>query len=308
MKNHSTLTKLVVLFLCLIAFASDTFGQGARPILGKLTVQIPRAFLPSDDYWIYVNSQIVSSPGRKSTIASDGTLHVSTGEGNDRREEFFDREGLAARSAQGKMTFIRSDWKGKVFENKTLQLSPASYKVELLTRNVDSEGIPFSIAQIKVDVKAGQTTTIEFGVPTGTRETTRLAIRANYASNGLDLKAVIADFDGTTKALEADPIMPPLMKTLTSMSTSPPSQPGVYVGFPDSLGGGREFELKQLNLIIDQLAGRYSFDDRGALNKGTSAEASIISLLRTQIDQHNKRFQTFRDVVKVLEKFKRPVG
>ncbi len=312
MNIHFILPSRMFLFLCTVLAVATSKGQTAKPILGKLVVQVPAVLLPSDDYWIYVNSQIVRAPAGKSMAQPTATIHVVVGTNESRREEFWDKDGQVAVSAKGKMTYIRSDWKDRVYESKTLKLSPSNYKVELITRCVDSTGLPFVITELKTQVNAGETSTLTFGIPPKTNEILipQLSPLTYYNSftKKLDLTSIVNDFERTTKNFDADPIVDPLIKVLQNMSTTPPSQPGVYMSLPESLGGGREFDLRQLNIIIDCLESRHAFYDQGALAKASDADSQLATLVTGQIEQHNKRFKTFRDIVKVLEKFKRSGG
>lgn len=300
--NGSLSRPFVGLLLMLCALSAP--AQSVRPLLGKLIVKVPREILPSEDYWIYVNSQIVSAPPHKPYASPNGTV-TAIEEPND-GVSFFDKDGFLVRSEDGRLVHLRAGVGDGFFEAQTLRLAPGTYKVELMTRAIQ-EKLPFAFATVQQTIEAGKTATIEFGFPKFTNESL-LAYAASAAFSGTHrevLDSVLSRLTEIRKRYGEDPVVAPLEKVLNNLAYSPPSRPTTYVDFPESMGGGREMDSRQINYIVDRLARDYKFYDDGAVARASDANPAFANLLTQEIDDYNKQVESCREIAKLLDAVKR---
>lgn len=301
----------VVLAGIFVATSDQVQAQTARPLLGTLIVKVPRGFLPSQDYWLYVNGQIVAAPPYGPFTKPYREFAVFE---VDRGHEYHDVDGLAVRIEGGRFTYSRPGLpREPVFESHPIQLAPGKYVVELLTRAVN-HSFPFAVARIEVQVAAGKTEEIEFDIPAGTDEmrvarASRCGICVFSAhSPEKTVEFIQDDFNRAVQKYEESPIVPVLNQVLLNLSVTPPSQPSMFANLPDSMGGGRELNARQMSLIIEDLETDYRFpsiDGNSSLRSAAPPIPQIAAQLALQITEHNKRIDNFRQIVKALEQAKR---
>jgi hypothetical protein len=185
--------------------------------------------------------------------------------------------------------------------------------VELLTRAVDRQGFPFAVARVETEVADGKTGEVEFGIPPGTNEiravrTSRCSVcSSSVHSPEKTMEFIEEDFERTAQEYGEIPIVAVLNQVLSSVTATPPSPSGVFVNLPDSMGGGRILDARQMRLIVQDLEINYLFPsiEENPKLRGTVASlpesAARISL---QINEHNKRIYNFREIIKAMEKAK----
>jgi len=300
----SRTARIAVLFAVLgplAGIAVRAEPQTVRPLQGTLVVKIPRGLLPSQDYWVYVNAQIVSAPPYGSFTKMDREfMRVD--------EEYWDSTGQAAASVRGRFTYLRPGLRERIFESQSIQLAPGKYVVELVTRAVNVKGFPFGVARLETQVAAGRIEEMEFGIPVGTDETRIVpAIGRPYGlTPDKQLEYLQNDFNRTVLEYEKLPIVAVLNQIQLNLSLTPPIRAKVFANLPDSMGGGRELDVRQLSVIIGDLESDYKFrsiDDARLL----SAPAPIPQLqayLATKIGEYNTRISSFRQIIKALEQVK----
>ena len=294
---------LALLLCALDVPAQNKRSQTVRPLLGKLVVKVPREILPSEDYWIYVNSQIVSAPPHPPYTPPNGGV-ISFEEPHD-VVRFVDTSGFLVSSEDGHLKNMRPGVGDQFFQTQTFQLAPGTYKVELMTRAIQKE-LPFAFATVQQTIEVGKTATLEFGSPKFTNES-MFAFAATAAFTGTDhqvLEQVLARLTDVSKRYEQDPVVAPLEKVLNNLSYAPPSRPRTYVDFPESLGGGREIDSRQIGYIVDRLVRDYKFDDDDAVKRSADANPPFANLLTQQMADYNKRVEMFREIAKQLDAVK----
>ena len=116
-----------------------------------------------------------------------------------------------------------------------------------------------------------------------------------------------SEFEATVKAYNGDAVSTALNQVLQSLLQTPPGKPRIYVNLPESVGGGREFDIQQINLIIDELDAEYKFAPIEANSPLYTAPAPTPDLAKTlslQIDKHNKQIDNLRQISRALEQAK----
>jgi len=293
-----------------VATSDQVQAQTVRPLQGTLILKVPRGLLPSQDYWLYVNGQIVSAPPYEPFAHNREFSRIDVGVGY----EYWDRDGRAARFEGGRFTYLRPGVREpRVFESHPIQLAPGKYVVELLTRAVN-RSFPFAVARIEAQVAAGKTEEIEFGTPAGTDEL--MVARASRCSTcsfsahppDKTMEFIQNDFNRTVQEYGEIPIVAVLNQVQLNLSVTPPSQSSVFANLPDSMGGGRALDARQVSLIIEGLETNYRFpsiDGNSSLRSAAPPILQVAALISLQINEHNKRIDNFRQIVKALEQAKR---
>jgi hypothetical protein len=293
---------------------SSMHAQAAKPQSGTLVIKVPRGFLPSDDYWLYVNGKMLSAqPHPAFTTLNREFMHVAAGSDAAPSDEYWDATGRAAVCEAGRWTFPRAGVRERVFEAVTLAEPPRKYVVELMTRSANKP-FPFAIARMETDIAAGATQTIELGIPPGTDEAYIVqASRCSTCSISIHppaqtLEFIHGDLNRTVAALDANPIVAALDEMLANLSVTPGRTPTVSATLPLAMGGGRELDARQVSLILTALQNSYGFPDIDQNAKLQSAEPptpQLAAALSLRIKQHNARIDKFQKIVAALEQAKR---
>jgi hypothetical protein len=299
------------------ATSDQVQAQTARPLQGTLIVNVPRGWLPSQDYWLYVEGQIVSAPPY-GPFANFGREFIRST--NSRGLAFFDANGIAAESQGNYFTYIRPGLLERVFESqKPIQLAPGKYVVELLTRAVN-KSFPFAVARIEAQISAGKTKEIWFGISADTEEVPALALAFGRCYNCRcgncswvnhppeeTLEYIQNEFNKAVQQYEEDPIVAVLNQVLLNLSVTPSSQRRVFANLPDSMSGGRELDARQVSLIIEDLKMKYEFPsiyENSSLRSAASPIPQLAAHIALKIGEHNTRIVNFRQIVKALEQAK----
>lgn len=277
-------------------------------------IQVPRGFLPSDDYWVYVNGKMVSAPPHATfpTLKRD-FMHETAGSDAAPRDEYWDADGRAAFSEGGRFTFQRTGVRERVFEDLTLaEKRPGKYVVELMTRAA-MKPFPFALQRIEVQLASGGTQHVELGIPPGTDE--RSIIQASRCSTcyisihppAQTLEFIHADLNRTVDAFDNNPIVPALDETVLNLSVTPGRNPTVSAALPLSMGGGRELDARQIALILTALENDYAFDtiNNKALLNAAPPTPQLAAALSLRISKHNARIANFQKIMIALEQAKR---
>lgn len=305
---------LTVLSSVFVAGADRRPLQAAGAQRGTLAVKVPRGLLPSEDYWVYVNREIVSAPphGAFATLANE-LMHSGASPGSD-SESYWDASGRAVLSEAGRFTYLRPGLRERIFARESpIQLVPGKYIVDLVTRAADAP-FPFTFARFEVSVAAGKTAEIEFGIPTGTSEM-RVA-RAERCSTcsfsghppEQTLKFIQDDLTRTQAALEKVPMVAVLNEALLSLPIDPARRPTVYARLPAAIGGGRDLDARQISLIVEALWWDYRFTsirDNTTFNNAAPPVPELAAFLEVKIAAHNRRLADYRKIVQALEQAKR---
>ncbi|GEM_PF-6107215 len=301
---------LNVLAGILMVTSDHVQAQTVRPPQGTLVVKVPRGFLPSQEYWLYVNGQIANAPPYTPFAEMDGEFkHVGT-----MGDEYWDASGRAAASVDGHFIYIRPGLQKHIFQSQEpIRLAPGKYVVELLTRAADRQGFPFAVARTEAEVTVGKTAEVEFGIPPGTNEIKVVrASRCSVCSSSAHspekaMEFIEHDFKRTVQEYGETPIVAVLNEVLSNLSGPPPSQSSVFVNLPDSMGGGRTLDARQMRLIIQDLEINYLFpsiDENPGLRGAAASVPETAARISSQINEHNKSIYNLREIVKVMEKAK----
>lgn len=277
-------------------------------------IQVPRGFLPSDDYWVYVNGKMVSAPPHAAFPTLNRDFMHSTG-GSDAapRDEYWDADGRAAFSEGGRFTFQRAGVRERVFEDLTLtRKGPGKYVVELMTRAA-MKPFPFALQRIEVQLAGGGTQHVELGIPPGTDE--RWIVQASRCgtcyisihSPAETLEFIHADLNRTVDAFDKSAIVPVLDETMLNLSVTPSRNPTVSAALPLSMGGGRELDARQIGLILTALENNYAFSTikNQALLNAEPPMPQLAAALSLRISEHNARIASFQKIITALEQAKR---
>jgi hypothetical protein len=305
-------------FCAVVALVVGVTGVSSRaqtvPQGGTLVIQVPRGFLPSDDYWVYVNGKMVSAPPHAAfpTLKRD-FMQVIGGSDAAPRDEYWDADGRAAFSEGGHFTFQRAGVRERVFEDLPLaQKAPGKYVVELMTRAA-MKPFPFALQRIEAQLASGGTQHVELGIPAGTDETwSAQASRCSACFISIHppaetLEFIHADLNRTVDAFDKSAIVPVLDETMLNLSVTPGRKPTVSAALPLSMGGGRELDARQIELILTALENNYGFGTikNKALLNAEPPTPQLAAALSLRISEHNARIASFQKIITALEHAKR---
>ncbi len=306
------LTKHCAFFICVVGTFAGTYetvcAQARHSTSGTLVVKVPRGFLPSGDYWVYINSKIVSAPPHTPfPIPTRGGVLVEVARGSN-SYELWDRNGSYAKTSGGYVTYVKSGMEAYVFQSQSFQLAPDDYDVELMTRNVNRKEFPFAVASATVHLTAGKSQTLLLGVPKSTKEIPdypipfRLMESYDLYTKSKRLELLGGDVVKGIEGFENSSIVSALQDVRVHMAAGPPSRPVIKVEFPDSFGGSRELDPKQLTLIIDELARDYQFLRRPELETAADANPRQADNIKQAADSLDNLFTSLREIITITEK------
>lgn len=302
----------VVTGVC-VAIEDQVQAQTVRPLQGTLVMKVPRGLLSvpgcSEDYWLYVNGQIVSAPPRASFEPIPGLTYLERNS-ISALTEWWDNRGVLAGSEGGRFTYMRPGIRERLFQERSIHLAPGSYIVELLTRAEGRRSFPFAAARMKAQIVAGKTEILEFGVPDDTKDIPYIPFRpawGNPFGNTQDQLDHMRDqLDHTVQNYESDPIVPVLNKMLRNLrNLKKSSHPGVFADLPASMGGGRYLDEIQVSRLIKYLEDYYKLDDGGSLHESAKDNAQQAGELALRMIEHNRNIALFHGIVEALEDAKK---
>jgi hypothetical protein len=213
-----------------------------------LTVFVPAGAV-GDNYWIYLNGHIASTPPHSST---DPTLNFTIVDVKD-GIEFWNASGLAWRTRYGKAD--SPDRAPKNFFQGT-NFSPSggicTVEVAVLWKNENSS-FPFVMTKDEVEVASGTGSVVYSGIPAGWYERGFPPVnRALCSGSPPDPD----DLHYFLKAYNEDPILNAMRAAATVAS---PTNGVVTVDMPSVMGGSREFDARQLGYIVDAIREQHSY-------------------------------------------------
>lgn len=298
-----------IILLGFVGAGDRVQAQGEPARTGTLVIKVPRGLLPSDDYWIYVNGELVNRPpyGAFTSLVRD-FLHSGPGMGST-TDEFWDASGQAAASDGGRFTYLRPGLREQIFENQpAIQKAPGKYVIELMTRAVNKP-FPFTIARIESQVTAARIVEIEFGIPTGTDELLIAAPRGTpVLSPEATLQRIHTDLNRTIEQFDALPIVAVLNEMMLTLPVPPSSRPKLFARLPTAMGGGRDLDARQVSLLIKRLWFDHEFVSIAGdfrLQGAASPIPEQAAVIEMRISRHNARIDKFRQIVTSLEQAKR---
>lgn len=278
-----------------------------RPLLGALTIRVPEGII-GDDYWVYVNKHIVRAPSQDSTSdAASDFIRVATPNGM----KFYDKSGLAAESEQGQFTYLRDGISDTLFQEVVIKLAPGNYVVEMMCKNDQGPEFPFYVtkAQSDVQLNAGDSQTVAFGLPLGWTDSASAAGAAAVAASGPvtaeEATQLQKNFQDWNHRYEQDPLVQALSNVQRNFAFTPPLGPTVYVDLPENVGGPRELDADQIDATIKKIVSSYEFSldatDRGRWQAAGSNFVQFYDQFSGQVDAYNKMVEGLHSIVDKLQ-------
>lgn len=302
--------KRFAICVCLAgAIAGEALPAQAAPgALGTVVALIPRMLIGTDEYWVYANGRLVSAPPHapfsEPTFGAEGdyaAIRTSM-----QTLELRDGQGIAVRIDTAHIGYIRPGLtRGAVAQTERLRLAPGEYVVELVTLRSGKQ--PFSISRSTVSVEQGKEIRVELpatAAPGRSRTALERATVHRFAAPQEELDSHQRAFDDIVKQYEASPVAVAMAEVLAKLSLMPPNSSTTYVNLPDSLGGGRELDARQVQFIVDQLVATYSFrsiaDDTHLRNAAPPIPQEA-EALEARIAEHNHGIEALRRIVTLLQ-------
>lgn len=304
------LSRLIpILLLCLTvgilqADAQRKAGNTARQATGTLKLKVPSG-ITGDNYWIYINGKLVSSPPR-ATAGPQPVMVVNLADGSGRWEAWAS-EGLVTSSTRLD-EYVRSGDTHGLFRDLELQLPPGSHSVEFLVPGTSSGMFPYvGSTKSGLVVRPGSTTEVYLSIPQGWNNSFRLVAAANAI--GMSLCPNIRQFD-IAKPTEV------LLRAVTDYRNLPLRElmlraksdyrTGDSVVKIDFGSGPREVDGGQMETIIAGLYGPpYTRDDVAYCRRYLPQYSEAFNEFETTIEWVQRDIRSFRKLAEDLKAARR---
>jgi hypothetical protein len=312
-RERHLLSRLIpILLLCFTvgivqADAQRKAGNTARQTAGTLRLKVPSG-ITGDNYWIYVNGKLVSSPPR----ATAGPLpvmvvHLADGSG---RWEAWASDGLVTTSSRLD-EYVRSGDKHGLFRDLELQVPPGTHSVEFLVPGTNT-GVLFPYVGSTKDgvvIRPGSTTEVYLNIPQSWSNAFPLLAAPNAV--GMSLCPNTRQFD-ITRASEV------LLKRVSEYRDLPLRRlllnalsnyrPGDHVVRIDFGSGPREVDGKQLEKVLSGLYGSpYTRDDVAYCRKYLPQYSEAFSEFEATIEWVQRDIRSFRKLAEDLNAARREI-
>ena len=280
----------------------ENFGT-VRPLLGTLTIRVP-AGIVGTDYWVYVNKHIVSAPPHESLPGGTDKftqVEIPTG------MEFWDQNGLAAKSQDDRISYVRDDVSGSLFQDVVIKLAPGNYSIELMVKSTRGE-FPFAVTKSKFEIQleAGDTQTAVLGLPPDWSTISPAA--AALAAPGPPTQETATQLQhilqNNTQRYEQDPIVRALDDVERNFSYTPPLGPTVYVELPEDAGGPRELDAAQIEATINAITATHEYyldpSERDKWQAAGSNYSAFYDQFTSEVEAYNKSIESLKFIVDKL--------
>jgi hypothetical protein len=279
-----------ILLVLFFALALPHTGQAASPkrhapATGALRVWVPAAMV-GDDYWIYLNGHVVSSPPHSATDPRTGAGLVTVATGKlDSHASREKNDGWAMWGTKGVVLRMHHEnWDNTInnylnsgsneslhiFQAVELPLRGGTYTVEVAFLTSGATGgsaygssFPFVISQKReLHVVKGETTRFYQAVPDDWSNTPALAM-AVQLDRVCPRGPAPPDLDQLQRQIK-EYLDDPMVKALRAVNTSTLSRSkGVVVlDLPPGKGGSREFNGGQIRHIVDAISATNDFPNQ----------------------------------------------
>ena len=266
--------------------------RNTRTANGKLKIWIPSGFV-GDNYWIYVNEHLVSSPPHGTPRGDFNIISLHDGSG----WEVWVSEGLLTSSTRYDSwisSYIAAGDKRHIFRTIEYPVAPGKHTVEVMISTGGNSRslppLPFVITRkYEAVVRAGQTFDVYSEIPSDWN-TMRSPISAAWASpcndTSFDLKKMQNSILYWGRSYRDDP----LVKLLHVAKGS--YKPGSAVLELDLPSGPREFDGMQIEQIVGEIDMRFS-NLRHTHNE--------IANCRNRFPQYSKTFAEYDKTISLIE-------
>jgi hypothetical protein len=159
-----------------------------------------------------------------------------------------------------------------------------SYDITLMTLGLTGKWFPFVFATTHVFVQNGATTTVSIAPQPGTAGA---AEDQGFAAEPRCNSSLVEFVNDRRRSYLADPGVKALYDVLASFVTNKPLFSSQYIDFPDELGGPRQYNADQVDILINAVDNKYqihvSDEFKGLcatqLANGTSIVGSLLTLV-----------------------------
>ena len=272
----------VVLGVGYVTFHHAT-ATSSRPRKGVLTVHMLRGATRTgaENYWLYINGEIVSSPPHKAyredPAGGAGFTYVFLKEYG---YELWNRNGDVSLKVNraGIVVGLHEDADVlRYFEPYVIALPKGKYNVAVIYFDGQGHGgtgvcdAPFQVSEANVDVDPNVLGVLRIDNLINNvylaphrlcnQDGAPAARAAPMDENGQVNAYGISWFKNIASRFIADPVVQTMSRVYEQVKTNPPQGDWVYADFPSSLGGARNFDADEIRMIARFLRNKYGFGD-----------------------------------------------
>ena len=155
--------RLASIVIAVCSFSATATAQPAASAI--LEINVPTGLLALGSWtdvtwWIYLDDRIVGSSDRVNAVRLADGIAVPV----PPSLEFWDKDGLVARTQSGMTTYVRRDRRKDIFSSAKISLPPGAHRVELMANfGPHKDHSCFDVTKRDLVLEPGSTQVVDFG-------------------------------------------------------------------------------------------------------------------------------------------------